>query len=629
MGPEGVGTTVAVALAAGVVAQALARVVRVPSLVLMLAAGVLLGPDVAGVVRPALLAEGLRVFVGVAVAIVLFEGGLALDLARLRRAGRTVQGLVLGGALVTAIAATMLARWVLGWSMQLALPFGALVIVTGPTVIGPLLTRLRVQRRVATILEGEGVLGDALGAVAAAVALEVAITASREAVAAALPTLAGRLVLGAALGALGGAVIALIRRASRSISERLANGLTLGLVVLVYELANQVISESGVVAVVAAGMTVGRWGGRSTRPLVEFKEQLVPIFIGAIFVLLAADVRLDEVVALGWPGAALCAALILVVRPLAVVIGTFGSDLGTREKALLAAIAPRGIVAASVASLFAYELAGHGIEGGASLRAMVFEVIASTVTVAALAGPVIASALGLRKREKDGWIVYPSTPASRALAQALERAGTHAVVIDGDPHAVRAAEESGLRAILGNAFEPATLERAELDARVGAIALSGEPARDVLFVERARREQPELHYLACIAREDVGVTAAMLVEQGGELALARSADVIAWSKRLDRGDAREVRLRATRSGRLALGDKAGAPLLPLITIRRGRASPVRVRARLAIGDEIVALIDATREDEARALMKATGLEPAPPRDDLEPDASGGALAPAE
>ena len=449
-----IGWTIALALGAGIGSQVLARALRLPSLVLMLATGVLLGPDGADLVRPAELATGLQVFVGVAVALILFEGGLALDFDRMRRAERPIRGLLSVGAALTAVAAAALAHYVLGWDPRLAIPFGALVIVTGPTVIGPLLARLRPHRRVATVLETEGVLGDALGAIAAAVALEVALSSTGEAIALALPALAGRLVAGAALGLVGGALIALLRRSASSVPERLSNGLTVGLVVVLFHAANAALPESGVAAVVAAGFVVRRVGGRNALILAEFKEQVIPIFIGALFVLLAADVRLADVWALGWPGAIVCAALALLVRPLAVALSTYGSDLSVPERATLAAIAPRGIVAASVASLFAFKFGEHGVEGGNAFRALVFAVIASSVASAAVLGPMIISLTGIRRRESDGWLIHGATPLSAMVAQVLAQEDQSVVLLDPDPHRVRRMEALGHRCLQGDGLEP-------------------------------------------------------------------------------------------------------------------------------------------------------------------------------
>jgi NhaP-type Na+/H+ or K+/H+ antiporter len=345
--------TIALALAAGMIAHTLARHFKVPGIVLLLATGVLLGPDVLDIVRPAALGASLHDLVGFAVAVILFEGGMNLNLERLRRQARSIRQLITVGALVTATAGALAARWILGWSWNLSILFGTLVMVTGPTVITPLLRRIKVKPRVATVLEAEGVLVDAIGAIVAVVALEIAIGPPGRSVAFGAWYVASRLFFGALLGALGGLVIAALLRFEKAIPEGLESVFTLAVVLLLYQGSNAIMPETGIVTAVAAGLMVGNARAHVVAELREFKEQLSVMLVGLLFVLLAADVRMAEVVGLGWAGVGLVAALMFVVRPLNVLAGTWGTDLTGREKAFLCWLAPRGIVAAAVSSLFA------------------------------------------------------------------------------------------------------------------------------------------------------------------------------------------------------------------------------------------------------------------------------------
>src|SRR5688500_7541293 len=238
--------TFALALAAGMTAQVLARHLRVPGIVLLLLAGVLLGPDMAGIVRPQTLGAGLQIIVGAAVAVILFEGGMHLDLARLQREALTIRRLVTVGAIITGVGGTLAARYVMGWEWRVAVPFGALVIVTGPTVITPLLRRIRVTHKLHTILEAEGVLIDPIGAIIAVVALEVVLAQELSTAARGLVGIPTRLIFGTLAGAAGGFVMAKLLASERFIPEGLESVFTLALLLGLYATCEAVLSESGI-----------------------------------------------------------------------------------------------------------------------------------------------------------------------------------------------------------------------------------------------------------------------------------------------------------------------------------------------------------------------------------------------
>ena len=321
--------TVALALGAGVIAQSLAHHLRIPGIVILLGTGVLLGPDGAGIIAPSSLGHALSALTGFAVAIILFEGGLSLNLRRLRRAGPAIRNLLTAGALITALGGALAAKFALDWPWKTAFLFGTLVIVTGPTVVTPLLRRLKVERRVSTTLEAEGVFIDAIGAIIAVVALEVAISASAG-VAAGLLDIALRLVVGCVLGLIGGALLAVLLRTRHVVPEGLENITTLALVIALFFVADALLPETGLPAVTVAGVVVGNARTPLHEELQEFKEQLTVMLIGLLFVLLAADVRLADVAALGWAGFWTVAVLMLVVRPINVWVSTLGTDMNWR-----------------------------------------------------------------------------------------------------------------------------------------------------------------------------------------------------------------------------------------------------------------------------------------------------------
>jgi NhaP-type Na+/H+ or K+/H+ antiporter len=602
---------VALALAAGMLAQAAARHLRIPGIVLLLAVGVVLGPDVAGVVQPRTLGAALPMLVGFAVAVILFEGGMNLDLRRLRREARSIRQLVTLGALVTALGGAAAARLVLGWSPRLSVLFGTLVIVTGPTVITPLLRRIRVKTSVATVLEAEGVFGDAIGALIAVVALEVTLAPGAGLLSAGAWEFASRLGGGALTGLAGGFAIAWLLRA-RWLPDGLENVGTLSLVLALYQLSNALLPESGIVSVIVAGLVAGNAGAPAMAPLKEFKEQLTVLFIGMLFVLLAADVRLAEIGRLGWRGLATVGILMFVVRPANILIGTLGGGFSLRERAFMAWMAPRGIVAAAVSSAFAAALNAAKVPGGGDLRALVFLVIAVTVVVQGLSGGLVARLLGVR-RAASGYLILGANGLGRAFGQLLAAGGQEALFLDSNADACRDARAAGFRALHGSALDAALLARAQLDARLGCLALTSNEEVNYLFAVTARREWKVPRAWAAVRRDHVGVAHDMVLESGLHVIFGEPRSLEIWALRLEQGEAA-----VERWERIAPAGEPGAAagprellFLPL-AVRRG-ADLLFMDEELAPRpqDELHVAIYLPRGPEARALLAAEGWQPRP------------------
>jgi NhaP-type Na+/H+ or K+/H+ antiporter len=478
---------VAVALVAGVSVQCAAKLVRVPAIVLLLAAGAALGPEGIGWVRPAALGDGLFVLIDFAVAIILFEGALNLDVARLRREERVIRLLVTTGAAITFVGATAAAHLWLAWPWALAALFGALVVVTGPTVVGPLVRNLRLRPRLQTVLEAEGVFIDPIGALLAVLVLQVTLATDASQAAAGMRDLAVRLVSGLAIGVAGGFTLTLLLRFPKLV-RGLENILVLAFVTLVFHLGEHVLSQTGLIAVTVAGVIVGNFKNPVIDDLREFKDQLTLLLIGTIFILLAADVGMAEVQALGWEGVAVVVTLIVVVRPASVWFVTRGAELAARERIFLAALAPRGIVAAAVASLMASTLDISGISGGDDLRALVFLVIAGTVGAAALLAWPLSAALGLRLPARDRVAVLGAQGLGLALATELRERGASVVLIDNDPQRCHAAERQSFAVVFGDGLQERTLRRARIEL-VGTIAgVTFNENRNSQFVHYARHE---------------------------------------------------------------------------------------------------------------------------------------------
>ena len=392
--------TLAIALAAGAAAQSLASQVRLPGIVLLLAAGVALGPEVAGWVDPSALGGGLVHLVEFGVAVVLFQGGLNLDIEHLRRQESAIWRLVSAGALGTLAGAAILARFVLGWEWRTAVLFGSVVVVTGQTVVGPLLDGIGLRRRPRTLLEAEAVLLDPIGALLATLVLQAVTVPAVGALASEAVAVAGSIAFGLLAGIVVGLVLAGAVRSRVAVAAGYESVVVLTAVVLAYELCDLLVPQSGLTAVVVAGVVFANTCPVEDSGLRTFTNPLTVVLVGPLVLLLAADVSLSDVRALGAPGLVVVAGLVLLVRPLGVLAATAGLGLDGRERAFLAWLAPRGLVAAVVVSMVASTLdAGGGGEGG-PLRALVFLTIAGTVVLAGLTARPAAWALGLLGAER-------------------------------------------------------------------------------------------------------------------------------------------------------------------------------------------------------------------------------------
>ncbi|MBT4828742.1 MAG: cation:proton antiporter, partial [Candidatus Marinimicrobia bacterium] len=376
-----------------------------------------------------------------------------------------------------------------------------------------------------------------------------------------------------------------------------------------FQLANAASPESGIAAVTIAGMTIGNSKTYIQRELLEFKEQLTVLMIGMLFILLAADVRITDIQLLGLKGVLTVLFLMLVIRPLSVFVATANSDLDTRHKLLLSWIAPRGIVAAAVASLFAFELNQHGYDG-AQLRALVFLLITMTVLSAGITGGWISSLLGLRRKSESGWIILGAHEVARLLARLLKQGGNEVICIDEDPNACRLAENEGIKVFYGNALGERTLQRAEPDIRKGIIALSGNEEVNFIFSQRAKYLGKEMIVLTGIKQKDKGITSKMIAETGGRIPFGRPVDIEIWSNWIRKGHTKYSSYEMDQNLNFDLSDASMVGLiLPIVSGRLGSLIPVDDHLKIKKGDFVTFLINTQKEAEADAWLKSHGFNP--------------------
>jgi NhaP-type Na+/H+ or K+/H+ antiporter len=601
--------TLSLAMGLGMLSQVIARKIYLPGIVVLLAGGVIFGPDGLNWIRPASMGSALQIIVGFAVAVILFEGGMNLRISRIKREQAAIRGLITIGALITLIGGTLSTLLFLGWDFRTAILFGTLIIVTGPTVISPLLKRVRIHHGVSTVLEAEGILLDAIGAIVAVVALEIAISPSGLSLVKGLFHIISRLAVGVVLGVVGGTLLTLLFRIRRLVPEGLENVFILSWVFALFQLANAASPESGIAAVTVAGITLGNSNTYIQRELLEFKEQLTILMIGMLFILLAADVRITDIQLLGLKGVLTVIFLMVVIRPLSVFSSTMNSELDMQHKLLLSWIAPRGIVAAAVASLFAFELNQHGYDG-TQLRALVFLLITMTVLSAGLTGGWVSSFLDLRRKSESGWIILGAHEVARLLARLLKQGGNEVICIDENPQACRLAENEGIKVFYGNALEERTLQRAEPDTRKGIIALSGNEEVNFIFSQRAKYFGKEMTILTGIKRRDEGITSKMVSETGGRIPFGRPVDIDLWSTWIRKGFTKYSSFQMGENPDFDFTDETMVGvLLPLVSARSGSLIPVDDHLKIKKGDFVTFLINVQKEDEADTWLKSHGFNP--------------------
>jgi NhaP-type Na+/H+ or K+/H+ antiporter/Trk K+ transport system NAD-binding subunit len=553
-----IGAVVAI-MGVGVAAQVLADRLRIPSVLFLIVAGVLVGPEGIGLVDPSLFGDALAAIVGLSVAIIVFEGAFHLHVDRLRAAPRETFRLVTVGAAISLVGTAVVVRFALGASWDVALLVGALLVATGPTVITPIMEVVPVRERVATTLETEGVVNDVTAAILALVTFEYVLLGSSG-----LPTLfllfTGRLVLGAAVGCLVAASIwYLLNHVSLSVENAPQNA---RLIVLIgalgmYGLAEVVAaaagiagnlgSESGIAAVAAGGFVLGNTTLPYRDQIEQFKGDVTLVVLTFVFITLASLLTLEDFVALGLGGVVTVVAIAAVVRPALVMLCTVGGRFTFAERLYLSAIGPRGIIPASVATLFALELRPENPGAAETLVGAVFIVIFATVVFEGGLARHIAQRLKVIPKRT---IVVGGGRVGRSLAERLEARGEEVVIVENDDDAVEALRRDGFSVRVGDGSQRDVLEKAGAEnASVIATAtadddvnlLISQLARNTFGVEKvvARVNDPD----NVDAFEDIDVepiSSGMSIAWSMDNVIERPG-IARWMTELDReGDVQEV-----------------------------------------------------------------------------------------
>lgn len=454
----------------GILAQWVGWRLKVPAILPLLIIGFVAGP-VTGLLHPdELIGDLLFPVVSISVAVILFEGGLSLKREEVIGVRKVVQRLISIGVLVTWLGGGLAAYFVFDLSLSLAALLGAILVVSGPTVVLPMLRSIRPVNRVRTILKWEGILVDPVGATLAVLVLGVIISGDPDhlTVPAVLLGIGLTLLVGGIIGtAVAGFIIFLFGR--NWVPEYLQTAFTLMLVIAAFLLSNSLRAESGLMAVTVMGIVFANQRRVNIQHIVSFKEELGVLLLSVLFIVLSARMRLSDFNGIGgWEALGFLALLILVIRPLAAWLSTIRSNLPWQERLFVAWMAPRGIVAASVASLFALELRELGYPGTEQLVALTFLVVVGTVTVYALTAGPLAHLLGVVQTNPQGTLIVGAHGWAREIAAAIEAAGFEVWLVDTNLANVRAAELEGLTAVYGNVLTDDVLDSLPL-ARIGRL----------------------------------------------------------------------------------------------------------------------------------------------------------------
>jgi len=488
----------------GFAARWVAWRLNLPSILLLLICGLAAGPWLGWLHPDDLLGNALLPFVSISVALILFEGGLSLNVRELKGIGGVVRNLVTVGALVTWVFASFGAWLILELSAELAILMGAIFVVTGPTVVLPLLRHVRPTTRIRNTIKWEGILNDPVGAILAVLVFEAIVTGGGENPGGAFLY---AVLTGTGVGLMGGALIVIALR-FHWIPEILDNAFSLAMVVAAFTVSNHYYAESGLIATTVMGIALANQRFTAVKHIVEFKENLRVLILSTLFILLAARLDAESLASVWAPSLGYLVFLVLLVRPATVWVSCLGSQLTKQERIFLGWMAPRGIVAAAVSSIFATRLVELGYSEAEKLVPISFLLIIGSVTVYGLTASPVARKLGLSEPSPEGILLVGAHGWARQIAKVLNDLGVAAALADSRWKNVSAARLEGLSAYFGAVLSKDVLDSVNLHGigRLAAVT-SNEEANALAAVHFAevfgRKNVYQLHSAAGDARKSI------------------------------------------------------------------------------------------------------------------------------
>ena len=476
----------------GILAQWVAWKFKIPAILPLILIGLLVGPiaseflseDGSKWIEPIWNGEkglfpgdGLYYFVSLAISIILFEGGLTLKRNEIENVGPVITKLITLGSAITFFGAGIVAHhfFELGW--ELSFLFSGLIIVTGPTVITPILRNIPLKRDVSTVLKWEGILIDPIGALVAVLVFEfISVGGDGGFTKTALIEFAKILLFGTTFGFTFAHALAYAIN-KKLIPHYLLNVASLSTVLLVFVESEVFAHESGLLAVVVMGMVLGNGKLNNLKELLYFKESLSILLISILFILLAANINIDDLMLLyTWKSAALFAIVVFVIRPLAVFASTINSNLKFNERLFISWVGPRGIVAAGIASLFGSKLLKEGVEGAEYITPLVFMIVLGTVLLNATTARLFAKMVGVFLKSSNGILIIGASKPARLIAKFLTDKGKRVVLIDSNKKFIEQALNEGIEAINENIYDDDLSDNIELNDVGYLIALTANDA---------------------------------------------------------------------------------------------------------------------------------------------------------
>lgn len=463
----------------GILAQWVAWKFKIPAILPLILIGLLVGPIAAEFLskdgtkwiepiwtgeKGLFPGEGLYYFVSLAISVILFEGGLTLKRSEIKNVGHSITKLITIGSAVTFFGAGLLANVIFGLSWELSFLFSGLIIVTGPTVITPILRNIPLKKDISTVLKWEGILIDPIGALVAVLVFEfISVEGDSRFTKTAVIEFGKIILFGTTFGFTFARALAFAIN-KNLIPHYLLNVVSLSTVLLVFVESEIFAHESGLLAVVVMGMVLGNGKLQNIKELLYFKESLSILLISILFILLAANINFEDLMLLyRWETALLFALIVFVIRPLAVFISTYGSKLKIKEKVFISWVGPRGIVAAGIASLFGSKLIKQGIEGAEYITPLVFMIVLGTVLLNATTARLFAKIVGVFLEKSEGILIVGASKASIILANYLKTNGRHVVLIDSNESNIEKASKLGLEALTTNIYSDTLLDNIELN----------------------------------------------------------------------------------------------------------------------------------------------------------------------
>ena len=402
-------------------------------------------------------------FVSLAIGLILFEGGLTLKFKDFGKVGKTIIKLIVYGPLVTLTGGTLFAYYIMGVNWQISLLFASLIVVTGPTVIAPILRNIPIKRDISAILKWEGILIDPIGALLAVLVFEFILTGgtNREITVHALTSFGKIVVIGVSFGFTAAHFLnILIKR--KLIPHYLLNVFTLALTLSVFVFSDILAGESGLLAVVVMGLVLGNLNVPEIKGILDFKESLSVLLISVLFIVLSAAIDIKDLMLLAdYRVLLLLGSVILILRPVVVFLSSGNSVLNFKDKVFISYMGPRGIVAAGIASLFGMRLAGK-IEGAEYIIPLVFLVVLGTVIINALTARPVAKILGVLDKKSDGFLIVGASSGARLLAKYLKNNGKHVVLTDNSAPHIEKAKEEGLIAYKADIYSDEIINNFDL-----------------------------------------------------------------------------------------------------------------------------------------------------------------------